>query len=49
MTIVITTVLQTKSELTVVDGKVKFANKASYPELYTPIEPALPNWSPVNQ
>lgn len=41
--------LNTKAELTVVDGKIKYADKESYPQLHTPIETALPSWSPVNQ
>ena len=40
--------LNTQSLLTVVDGKVRFADKAVYPNLHKPREPALPSWSPVN-
>lgn len=40
--------LHTQSMLTVVDGKVKFADQAAYPALYTPRLAAEPAWSPVN-
>ena len=40
--------LNTQSLLTVVDGKVRFADKAVYPNLHKPREPAIPSWSPVN-
>ena len=40
--------LNTQSLLTVVDGKVRFADKAAYPNLHKPREPAIPSWSPVN-
>lgn len=41
--------LQTESELTVVDGNIQFADKTSFPALYIEMEPASPAWSPVNQ
>lgn len=40
--------LNTQSLLTVVDGKVRFADKDAYPTLHTPREKAIPAWSPVN-
>lgn len=40
--------LNTQSLLTVVDGKVRFADKVAYPDLHTPREQAIPSWSPVN-
>ncbi|HEX5792371.1 MAG TPA: amidohydrolase family protein, partial [Rheinheimera sp.] len=41
--------LHTSAELTVVDGKVRYASKAHFPALHQAAEPALPAWSPVNQ
>lgn len=41
--------LHTRSELTVVDGKVRYASQTPFPTLYQAAEPALPAWSPVNQ
>ena len=41
--------LQTKAELTVVDGEVQHASQSAYPALYKKPEAALPTWSPVNQ
>jgi predicted amidohydrolase YtcJ len=40
--------LNTESMVTVVDGKVRFADKEMYPALHIPKEPATPAWSPVN-
>lgn len=40
--------LDTESNLTVVDGKVQFADKNVYPALYLPPLKAQPEWSPVN-
>ena len=41
--------LKTQAELTVVDGKVQYAAKQSFPKLHKPLQKALPAWSPVNQ
>ncbi|GGP75084.1 amidohydrolase [Shewanella ulleungensis] len=41
--------LQTKAELTVVDGKVKYADPSAFKSLHVPLEEAIPSWSPVNQ
>jgi predicted amidohydrolase YtcJ len=49
LTVAESELLHTQSELTVVDGKVKFASKSSYPALHQPIGQAIPLWSPVNQ
>ncbi len=40
--------LEIQSVMTVVDGKIRFADKALYPGLHIPREPAMPAWSPVN-
>lgn len=40
--------LETHSVLTVVDGKIQFANKETYPKHYIEPIPAVPEWSPVN-
>jgi predicted amidohydrolase YtcJ len=48
LTVAESQLMQTESELTVVDGKVRYANKDHFPALYQRPEPALPAWSPVN-
>ena len=40
--------LNTQSQLTVVGGKIVFADKQDYPEHYTAPLKAEPSWSPVN-
>lgn len=41
--------LQTEAELTVVDGKVRYANSEHFPAMAQPMLVATPAWSPVNQ
>lgn len=40
--------MKTKSLLSVVDGKIQYADKSNYPHHYQKTEAALPLWSPVN-
>lgn len=49
LTVTESKLLKTQAELTVVDGKVQYAAKQSFPKLHKPLQKALPAWSPVNQ
>ena len=49
LTVAESKLLKTQAELTVVDGKVQYAAKQSFPKLHKPLQKALPAWSPVNQ
>ena len=41
--------LDTQAHLTVVDGKIQYANNKAYPQFAKPMPAAIPAWSPVNQ
>jgi len=49
LTVADSKLLNTEAKLTVVDGQVQYADKDSFPQLHSPMEKALPSWSPVNQ
>lgn len=41
--------LNTKAVMTVVNGKIQYANQQTYPKHHQPQPKAIPAWSPVNQ